>query len=64
MLPMIGSDIEHYDDEMIKVEFFPNRPDYYSVEGITRTVKGFLGIEEGLPEYSISKSGCKHDSRS
>ena len=26
MLPMIGSDIEHYDDEMVKVEFFPNRP--------------------------------------
>ncbi len=59
MLPMIGSDIEHYDDEMVKVEFFPNRPDYYSVEGIVRTVKGFLGIEEGLPEYSMSKSGYK-----
>ena len=23
MLPMIGSDIEHYDDENVKVEFFP-----------------------------------------
>ena len=57
MLPMIGSDIEHYDDEMIKVEFFPNRPDYYSVEGITRTVKGFLDIEKGLPDYSLSRSG-------
>ena len=57
MLPMIGSDIEHYDDENIKVEFFPNRPDYYSVEGIARTVKGFLGIEEGIPDYSLSKSG-------
>ncbi len=57
MLPMIGSDIEDYDDENIKVEFFPNRPDYYSVEGITRTVKGFLGIEEGLPDYTLSASG-------
>ncbi len=57
MLPMIGSDIEHYDDENLKVEFFPNRPDYYSVEGIVRTVKGFLGIEEGIPNYDISKSG-------
>jgi phenylalanyl-tRNA synthetase beta chain len=57
MLPMIGSDIEYYDDDNVKVEFFPNRPDYYSVEGITRTVKGFLGIEEGLPDYKISKSG-------
>ena len=25
LLPMIGSDIEHYDDETVKVEFFPNR---------------------------------------
>lgn len=57
LLPMIGSDIENYDDENIKVEFFPNRPDYFSVEGITRTVKGFLGIEEGLPIYKTSKSG-------
>ncbi len=57
MLPMIGSDIENYDDEMVKVEFFPNRPDHYSVEGITRTVKGFLKMEEGLPDYTVSKSG-------
>jgi phenylalanyl-tRNA synthetase beta chain len=56
MLPMIGSDIEYYDDEMVKVEFFPNRPDYFSVEGIVRTVKGILGIEEGLPHYNLSKS--------
>lgn len=59
MLPMIGSDIDHYDDEIIKVEFFPNRPDYYSVEGIVRTFKGFLGIEEGLPIYPLLKSGYK-----
>ena len=57
LLPMIGSDIEHYDDENVKVEFFPNRPDYYSVDGISRTVRGFLGIETGLPEYKTSKSG-------
>lgn len=57
LLPMIGSDIEHYDDENVKVEFFPNRPDYYSVDGIARTVRGFLGIETGLPDYKTSKSG-------
>lgn len=57
MLPMIGSDIEDYDDENLKVEFFPNRPDHYSVEGITRTLKGMLGIEEGMPIYETSPSG-------
>lgn len=56
LLPMIGSDIEDYDDEKLKVEFFPNRPDHFSVEGIARTLKGFLDIELGLPEYELSPS--------
>lgn len=56
LLPMIGSDIDDYDDEQIKVEFFPNRPDYLSVEGVARTLKGFLGIEKGLPEYHLENS--------
>jgi phenylalanyl-tRNA synthetase beta chain len=57
LLPMIGSDIEDYDDENLKVEFFPNRPDHYSVEGIARTLKGFLGIEQGIPQYDMIPSG-------
>jgi len=57
LLPMIGSDIEDYDDEEVKVEFFPNRPDYLSVEGVARALKGFLKIEEGLPEYPMEPSG-------
>lgn len=56
MLPMIGSDIEDYDDENLKVEFFPNRPDHFSVEGIARTLKGFLEIEQGIPGYELSPS--------
>lgn len=57
LLPMIGSDIEYYDNEKIKVEFFPNRPDHFSVEGIARTLKGFLGIERGMPNYPLQASG-------
>jgi phenylalanyl-tRNA synthetase beta chain len=56
LLPMIGSDLEDYDEENLKVEFFPNRPDHFSVEGIARTLKGFLGIELGLPVYDLSPS--------
>lgn len=61
LLPMIGSDIDDYDDKEIKVEFFPNRPDYLSVEGVARTLKGFLDIEKGLPEYEIEDSGIDVD---
>jgi phenylalanyl-tRNA synthetase beta chain len=57
LLPMIGSDIDEYDDKQIKVEFFPNRPDYLSVAGVARTLKGFLDIEKGLPEYKVKESG-------
>lgn len=56
LLPMIGSDIEDYDDNEVKVEFFPNRPDYLSVEGVARALKGFLKIEEGLPHYHLESS--------
>lgn len=56
-LPMMASDIEDFDDEEIKVEFFPNRPDNLSVEGVARSFKGFIGQETGLPEYSIEESG-------
>lgn len=58
-IPMMASDIEDFDDEEIKVEFFPNRPDNLSIEGVARSFKGFLGQETGLPEYKIEESGEK-----
>ncbi|MDP3622448.1 MAG: phenylalanine--tRNA ligase subunit beta [Methanobacteriaceae archaeon] len=59
ILPMMGSDIEDFDDESIKVEFFPNRPDQLSVEGVARSLKGFLGIEKGMPIYPVKDSGLE-----
>lgn len=56
-LPMMSSDIEDYDDEEIKVEFFPNRPDNLSVEGVARSFKGFIGQEIGFPDYEVISSG-------
>lgn len=55
-LPMMSSDIEDFDDEEIKVEFFPNRPDNLSVEGVARSFKGFIGQETGFPDYKIIPS--------
>ncbi len=56
-LPMMSSDIEDFDDEEIKVEFFPNRPDNLSVEGVARSFKGFIGQEIGFPKYEVVESG-------
>jgi phenylalanyl-tRNA synthetase beta chain len=55
-IPMIGADIERVEEDHIDIEFFPDRPDLYSVEGVARAMRGFLDIETGLPEYEVSKS--------
>lgn len=58
-LPMLGCDIERVDEETISVEFFPNRPDLYSIEGVARALRGFLGIETGLKKYVAKESEWK-----
>ena len=58
-LPMIGSEIERREDDHADVEFFPDRPDLFSVEGTARAMRGFLGIETGMPRYTVRPSGIK-----
>jgi len=52
-VPMIGADIERIEEESIDIEFFPDRPDLYSVEGVARAMRGFLDIETGLCDYEV-----------
>ncbi|MFQ5888232.1 MAG: phenylalanine--tRNA ligase subunit beta, partial [Candidatus Hydrothermarchaeales archaeon] len=54
-IPMIGADIEGYDRRKISIEFFPDRPDLYSAEGVARALRSFFGYETGLREYSLEK---------
>jgi phenylalanyl-tRNA synthetase beta chain len=58
-IPMFGADIERIEEDHADIEFFANRPDLYSTEGVARALRGFLGIETGLPEYSVSASGME-----
>jgi len=54
-LAMMGADIgKRAEDEYVDVEFFPDRPDLYSPEGVARAMQGFLGIKTGLVSYSVS----------
>ena len=55
-LPMIGADLDKIEGDTISIEFFPNRPDLASVEGIARASRAFFGFETGLKEYHIEKS--------
>ncbi len=58
-VPMIGADIERIEDDHIDIEFFPDRPDLYSPEGVARAMRGFLDIHTGLPEYNVKDSGIR-----
>lgn len=53
-IPMIGADIERVEEDHIDIEFFPDRPDLFSTEGVARAMRGFLGIEKGLPQYDVA----------
>ena len=55
-LPMIGADVDKVEDNEISIEFFPNRPDLTSVEGIARASRSFFELETGLKKYDIKKS--------
>jgi len=44
------------DGDKIECELNPDRPDLFSVEGIAREMKGFLGIETGLKKYNVTDS--------
>ncbi len=52
-LPMIGSDVERVLDDRVDVEFFPNRPDLYSVEGLSRAMRSFLGLGATARGYAV-----------
>jgi phenylalanyl-tRNA synthetase beta chain len=54
---LIGSDVERIEEDHADVEFFPDRPDLFSPEGVARAMRGYLGIETGLPTYPVKPSG-------
>jgi len=55
-LPMIGADFDKVEDDEISIEFFPDRPDLASVEGIARASRAFFNIDTGLIKYDTKKS--------
>ena len=58
-ITMMGSGPEGVRDGILTFDVFPNRPDMYSVEGIARGLRGYLGLETGLPSFSVRPSGIE-----
>ncbi|MBR2255468.1 MAG: phenylalanine--tRNA ligase subunit beta [Candidatus Methanomethylophilaceae archaeon] len=57
-IPMIGADMHETegDTDEMSVEFFPDRPDLYSVEGLAREMRAFLDIRPGMKRYDVGES--------
>jgi len=58
-ITMMGAGHEATDGDAITFDIFPSRPDMYSVEGIARSLRGFLGVEVGLPRFEAKPSGIE-----
>ncbi len=57
VLPFLGLDIESEDNDEIRIEYSPNRPDYSTDYGIANGLQGLLGIKKGIQKISIKKKG-------
>lgn len=51
------TDFEKYaSDGVVRLDLLANRPDLFNVTGLSRALKGYLGLEEGMPEFKCKKS--------
>ncbi|HEV2389133.1 MAG TPA: phenylalanine--tRNA ligase subunit beta [Nitrososphaerales archaeon] len=58
-LPYLGLDIEGSDEESVRIEYNPNRPDYSTDYGIARAMKGLVGKETGVKQYHTTPGGTE-----
>jgi phenylalanyl-tRNA synthetase beta chain len=58
VLAFVKGEVKLFDEKegVMSVEIKDtNRPDVWSVEGLARALRGFLGLEEGLKQYMVCK---------
>ena len=56
LIKFIKAEIEETRDEEVELEVTHDRPDHFSAEGLSRTLKGVLEIETGLAELEFKWS--------
>ena len=54
IIPKIGADPDEINNEEAIVEFFPDRPDLLSTEGVARALRAFTEQQLGLVEYEVN----------
>ena len=58
-LPLLGTDIDRCDDEMLEIEIFPDRPDLLSGETLAHAIRPFLHGTVAVPEMNIQQGQVK-----
>jgi len=62
ILSYVKAEVKGFDEKAnaVTVEFKDtNRPDLWSIEGLSRALRGYLGQEKGIKEYSVGKSNVE-----
>ena len=62
ILAYVKAEVKGYNkqDQTVNIEFKDtNRPDLWSVEGLARALRGYLGQQKGLKEYCADKSAVE-----
>jgi phenylalanyl-tRNA synthetase beta chain len=52
-----GDLVEIGSSDVVRIDLLPVRPDMLSAAGLARALRGFLGIETGLPAFKLTSSG-------
>ena len=52
-----GDLVETGSSEVVRISLVPQRPDMFDAAGLARALRGYLGIETGLPRYELGDSG-------
>ncbi len=52
-IEQIGAVVERRELDGFDLEVFPDRPDLFSVEGIARAMRAFMGLQPGLMRYEV-----------
>ncbi len=54
-LPLLGTDIDRCDKDVLDIEIFPNRPDLLSGETLARAIRSFIHHQNTGPELEVSE---------
>ncbi len=54
-IPLLGADPNEISDHEAVIEFFPDRPDLLSTEGVARALRAFTGQAPGLARCAVAK---------